>query len=155
MTKNPDSLPSQAGDRLMLFVAFPEMCLLDMSGPQTVFWAASRVMRGRGLRGYRCETVSTDGGMIRTAEGVGLETRAVSDFAGASIDTVMVPGAMAIDEAVQRSTELTTWLHEVSATAGRMTSVCNGAFLLAGAGVVWGQRGGAHWVTWGRVWTRF
>jgi hypothetical protein len=58
MTKNPDSRPPQTGDRLVLFVAFPDMCLLDLSSPQAVFWAASRIMKNRGLAGYRCHTVS-------------------------------------------------------------------------------------------------
>lgn len=122
------------------------MCLLDLSGPQTVFWDASRVMKNRGLAGYRCHTVSMTGGPIRAAEGVVLETQAVADFKRAAIDTVMVPGSFSIAGLLPESKELLQWLRGISDRARRMTSVCSGAFLLAQAGLLRGKRAATHWL---------
>lgn len=146
MTKNPDNLPPGAGDRPVVFVAFPEMCLLDFSGPQTVFWTASRMMKGRGLPGYRCHVASAAGGSIRTAEGVALETRPVSDFANAPIDTVMLPGSFYMYDLLPGADVLVEWLRRAAGTARRMASVCSGAFLLAQAGLLNGKRAATHWL---------
>jgi transcriptional regulator GlxA family with amidase domain len=144
MTDNPDYLP--IGERLVLFVSFADMCLLDQAGPQTVLWTASRAMNERGLAGYRCHTVSMTGGPVRTAEGIALQTRPVSDFDGERIDTVMVPGSFSIEQVLPESIRLVQWLRRVSKRTRRMTSVCTGAFLLAQAGLLRGKRAATHWL---------
>jgi transcriptional regulator GlxA family with amidase domain len=60
--------------RELLFVAYPHMGLLDMSGAQTVFWAADSVMRNRGLPGYSRTTAIISGQMTATVEGVPVAT---------------------------------------------------------------------------------
>ncbi|VVM45659.1 HTH-type transcriptional activator RhaS [Pseudomonas fluorescens] len=132
--------------RSVVFVAFPEMGLLDLTGAQTVFWAASKAMAARGLPGYERHTASLTGGMIQTAEGLAVETRALSEFAGQSIDTLMVPGAPDILQNVDQCTELIAWLKSASADARRTASVCSGAFLLAQAGLLDGRRAATHWL---------
>jgi len=146
MTKNPDFLPPRGVGRLVLFVAFPDMCLLAVGGPQTVLWAASHARKAQNLPGYRCHIVSTTGGLIRAAEGISLETQPVSDFDGQPIDTVMVAGSFAITDVVDQSKGLVQWLQEVSKRARRMTSVCTGSFLLAQAGLLRGKRAATHWL---------
>jgi transcriptional regulator GlxA family with amidase domain len=84
--------------------------------------------------------------MIRTAEGVSVETRAVSDLAGAAVDTVMVPGSFHIDEVVPEADVLVDWLRDAARAARRVTSVCTGAFLLAEAGLLSGKRAATHWM---------
>src|SRR5258705_2347472 len=106
MTKNPDFLPHRDADRLVLFVAFADMCLLDVGGPQTVFWAASHAQKAQNLPGYHCNIVSVTGGQIRAAEGIALETRPVTDFDGEPIATLMVACAFARTELVQPSKPL-------------------------------------------------
>lgn len=130
----------------VLFVAFPDMCLLDMSGPQTVFWAATKERANRGLSGYRCHTVSANGGLIRTAEGVEINSLPLSDFDGELIDTVMIPGSFYIDRVVPETQEVIAWLKRTSLRARRMTSVCTGAFFLARAGLLEGKRAATHWM---------
>jgi len=146
MTKNLDFLPRRDADRLVLFVAFPDMCLLDVGGPQTVFWAASQAQRTRNLPGYCCNIVSLTGGLIRAAEGIALQTQPVSDFDGEPVDTVMVAGSFTIRNVVDQSKRLVQWLRQVSRRARRMTSVCTGAFLLAQAGLLRGKRAATHWL---------
>jgi transcriptional regulator GlxA family with amidase domain len=122
------------------------MGLLDLTGAQTVFWAASKAMTKRGLPGYERHTASLDGGLIQTAEGLAVETLRLSDFADQSIDTLIVPGAPNIRQAMNDSLELVAWLQAASANARRTASVCSGAFLLAQAGLLEGRRAATHWL---------
>lgn len=121
------------------------MGLLDLTGPQTVFWAATRYLEARGLPGYVRQTVSQAGGLVRAAEGVALDTLPFSDFTGREVDTVIVPGAPEIEEALERSADLAAWLYETSGRARRTASVCSGTFLLAQAGLLEGKRAATHW----------
>jgi transcriptional regulator GlxA family with amidase domain len=138
--------PSLAQPRSIVFIAYPEMGLLDLTGAQTVFWAASKAMTKRGLPGYERHTASLDGGLIQTAEGLAVETLRLSDFADQSIDTLIVPGAPNIRQAMNDSLELVAWLQAASANARRTASVCSGAFLLAQAGLLEGRRAATHWL---------
>lgn len=146
MTKNPDYRPRPTGDRSVVFIAFPEMCALDLAGPQTVFWNASKLLRECGLGGYRCHTVSMTGGLVYPAEGVALATQSVADIAAMPVDTVMVPGSFSLDQLVHQSNELVVWLRQIAKRARRMTSVCSGAFLLAQADLLTGKRAATHWL---------
>ena len=119
---------------------------LALTGAQTVFGAASKAMTKRGLPGYERHTASLDGGLIQTAEGLAVETLRLSDFADQSIDTLIVPGAPNIRQAMNDSLELVAWLQAASANARRTASVCSGAFLLAQAGLLEGRRAATHWL---------
>jgi transcriptional regulator GlxA family with amidase domain len=98
MTYTPEILPAvPAADplaRCALFVDFEGMGLLDLTDPLTVLWSATLFMEQQGLHGYARHTVNLDGGPIRTAEGVRIETTPVSRFQNAEIDTIVVPGAL-------------------------------------------------------------
>jgi quinol monooxygenase YgiN len=59
------------------------MGLLDLTGPLSVFWSTTLFMEQQGLHGYARHTVSPDGGPIRTAEGVRIETTPISRFQNA------------------------------------------------------------------------
>ncbi|WP_419709855.1 GlxA family transcriptional regulator [Pseudomonas sp. NFX224] len=131
--------------RLIVFLAYPEMGLLDLTGAQTVFWAASRHMDNRGLPGYRLHTASLAGGLMHTAEGLAVDTAALSVFADQSIDTLIAPGAPNILQAMNKSLDLVAWLKDASVKAKRTASVCSGTFLLAEAGLLEGRRAATHW----------
>ena len=135
--------PSQAP--LVLFVAFPQMGLLDLTGPQSAFWVASKNLRKAGHPGYDRHTVSLHGGVIQTAEGVGIDTRPFSDFAGRTIDTIVVPGAPYILTALDEARDTVAWIRANANQARRTTSVCTGAFMLADAGLLEGKRVATHW----------
>src|SRR6202045_4372937 len=78
MTNIPDFMPKkrrqQTRSRTVLFVAFEGMGLLDLTGSTTVFWSASLFMKQQGKLGYSLYAVSIDGGLIITAEGIGMAT---------------------------------------------------------------------------------
>ena len=131
--------------RLVLFVAFPRIGLLDLTGPQTAFWCASRHMLERGLGGYEGHTVSLHGGLVRSVEGVELQTRPFSDFDPCLVDTIVVPGAPEIEAVLGEAAEMVAWLRRAACGARRVVSVCTGAFLLAQAGLLDGKRAATHW----------
>ena len=149
MTKTPEILPGEARrrqrPRRVLFVAYPEVGLLDLTGAQTVFWAATKAMRARGLPGYECRTASLDGGLARSAEGLALMTEPLAGFRPASIDTLVVPGSPHMPAVLDRSAALVQWLRRATRATRRTASVCSGAFLLAAAGLLDDKRAATHW----------
>lgn len=140
---------------LVLFVAFPQMGLLDLTGPQSAFWVASKNMEKRGLTGYSRHTVSLNGGLIQTVEGVGIDTQPFSNFEGSVIDTIVVPGGPDILTVLGEAQETIDWIHANSKLARRTTSVCTGAFLLAQAGLLQGKRVATHWAMCDELQRRF
>jgi transcriptional regulator GlxA family with amidase domain len=145
MTYTPEFLPNHTAPKLVLFVAYPDMGLLDVTGPQTAFWAASQAMEKRGLPGYARHTASLKGGLVKTAEGLALQTAKLADFAGAVVDTIVVPGSPHIADVLGQSARLVEWLRQASGNAQRTTSVCSGAFLLAQADLLHHKRATTHW----------
>ncbi|WP_223531340.1 GlxA family transcriptional regulator [Pseudomonas sp. GL-R-19] len=133
------------GQREVVFVAYPQMGLLDLSGAQTVFWAASKALSQRGLPGYRLRTASLDGGLVSTVEGLAVDTCSLGDLDLAAIDTLIVPGAPDICQTLDSHVGLVAWLHREAPNARRVASVCSGAFLLAKAGLLDGCRAATHW----------
>ena len=153
----PADVPVESSEtpRLIVFLAYPEMGLLDLTGAQTVFWAASRYLTSSNLPGYKLLTASLSGGLIQTAEGLAVDTVPLSDFANQTIDTLIVPGAPAIVLAIHNSVELVAWLKEASTKVRRTASVCSGTFLLAQAGLLDGRRAATHWAMCGLLKERY
>lgn len=147
MTDIPEILPGP----LVLFVVFDQVCMLDLSGPQTTFWAANQALRRRGLPVYERLTASLEGGLVQTAEGVPLQAVRLED--AGTIDTLVVPGSPHIDQVLERGGQLVEWLRGVQAR--RVASVCSGAFLLAEAGWLAGKRATTHWAMCGNLQRRF
>nr|WP_315231562.1 helix-turn-helix domain-containing protein [uncultured Albidiferax sp.] len=149
MTNIPELLPKvppkHQRARRVLFLAFADVGLLDLTGAQTVFWAATKAMEARGRKGYERCTASLDGGLVRSAEGLEVQTTALADFRPASIDTIVVPGSPHIASVLERSAPQVDWLRRASRAARRTASVCSGAFLLAAAGLLDGKRTATHW----------
>jgi transcriptional regulator GlxA family with amidase domain len=141
MTENDDPLA-----RFALFVAFNGMGLLDLTGPLTVFWSASRFMEQQGRHGYARHTVSLDGGPVLTAEGVTIDTAPISQFDAAQIDTIVIPGALDVAPTLA-DRRLVDWLAANAARARRTASLCAGTFLLAEAGLLDGRRAVTHWAS--------
>ncbi|KII28346.1 transcriptional regulator [Pseudomonas fluorescens] len=150
----PYESPSEQ-PRLIVFLAYPEMGLLDLTGAQTVFWAASRYLDSSNLPGYKLQTASLDGGLIQTAEGLAVDTVSLRDFAAQTIDTLIVPGAPVIIMAMNNSLDLVDWLKEASTKVRRTASVCSGTFLLAQAGLLDGRRAATHWAMCGMLKDRY
>ena len=126
----------------MVFVVFPDFQILDLTGPHEVFSQVERIPQAR--RQYLIETVSMAGGPVRSSGGLSIgPTVAASDCSG-SIDTLVVVGGPGTGRAYADD-DLNGWLVLAARRAGRIASVCSGAFLLARAGLLDGRRAVTHW----------
>ncbi len=159
MTKTPELLPVNSlkhqRPKRVLFVAFPEVGLLDLTGAQTVFWAATKAMEARGLVGYERCTASLNGGLVRSAEGLVLQTDALAAYQPSAVDTLVVPGSPHMAQVLDHSAPLVHWLQRASGKTRRIASVCSGAFLLAAAGLLDHKRATTHWLMFDMMGLRF
>jgi transcriptional regulator GlxA family with amidase domain len=134
----------------VVFIAYDGVSLLDLSGPLEAFIAAGFSSPGIAPWPYECAVVSLTGGPVMTADGVELVTHSVRDFARKPIDTIIVPGAFAVEHVI-RNAELIEWVRKRSSKCRRVCSVCIGAFFLAAAGLLDGRRAATHWLHCGRL----
>jgi transcriptional regulator GlxA family with amidase domain len=127
-------------------VAFEGVSILDLSGPLEALRVASThpSHRGKALI-YRCSVVSARGGPVTTSGGVRLVTKSVTALDRQVIDTLIIPGALYVDD-VCRNQELITWVRNRAPRCRRICSVCAGTFLLAAAGLLKRRRAVTHWM---------
>ncbi|MCS0599856.1 GlxA family transcriptional regulator [Streptomyces sp. LP11] len=125
--------------RTLLIALFDGVQSLDVTGPLEVFSGAERHRPGS----YRIRTGSLDGRPVRTSSGLGLTPDgALPDTAEDAPHTLVVPGG----EGTRRpDPPLVEWLRTHGPRARRLVSVCTGALLLAGAGLLDGRRATTHW----------
>ncbi|KJY23859.1 GlxA family transcriptional regulator [Streptomyces katrae] len=132
----------------VVIAVFPDVDLLDVTGPAEVFALANRETAGRA--GYEVRLAGSAAGAVRTSAGVRLLTDVAFADVGAEVDTLLVPGAvdMAEDGPVARiDEEVVAWVRETAPHARRVASVCVGAHLLAAAGLLDGRTATTHWST--------
>ncbi|GAB3851042.1 GlxA family transcriptional regulator [Dactylosporangium cerinum] len=121
----------------VLVVLFDGVQSLDVTGPVEVFAGAETARPGS----YTIHTGSISGAMVRTSSGLRLHPDV--DLAGTDPpDLLIVPGGAGTRTGDPR---LVDWLRTAGPAAGRVASVCTGAFLLAEAGLLDGRRATTHW----------
>lgn len=139
----PESkIPASMSKRVVLLVV-PPVDELDLVGPVEVFGTANRLLGG-GRKPYAVEIVTT--ARNRRVDGeCGLSLLAHRHYhdVGGRADSVLV--VCGVGARTMRDRALFGWLRRVAATTRRLGSVCVGAFLLAGAGILDGRRATAHW----------
>ncbi|HEY3506159.1 MAG TPA: helix-turn-helix domain-containing protein [Actinocatenispora sp.] len=135
-----------AAHRVVIAV-FPDVDLLDVTGPAEVFALANRAA---GSTRYRVRLAGPTAGPVRTAAGVRLLTDLAFDEVGRRVDTLLVPGAVDLTDAgpVARTDEtVVAWVRATAPYARRVASVCVGAHVLAAAGLLDGKTATTHWST--------
>ena len=127
-----------------MFLAFPQVCLLDLTGPWEVFLQANE-LSGGATAPYRLEMVSGDGSaMVQSSGGVSIASpRSAASYRG-PIDTLIVPAAdprLATDPSAYPA----RLIRRLSARSRRTVSICGGAFFLASAGLLDDKNATTHW----------
>ncbi len=137
-----------ATTRRVVIAVFPDVDLLDVTGPAEVFTLANRATRG--AAGYVVQLAGPDGGVVTTSAGVRLVTDLAFAEVDGALDTLLVPGAVDLrpDGPVARiDQEVVTWVKATAPQARRVASVCVGAHVLAAAGLLDGKTATTHWST--------
>ncbi|MEU6862375.1 DJ-1/PfpI family protein [Streptomyces sp. NPDC046876] len=135
-------------NRRVVIAVFPDVDLLDVTGPAEVFALANRETGGRA--GYRVQLAGPTAGVVATSAGVRLVTDLTFAEVEGVLDTLLVPGAVDLhpDGPVARiDPDVVAWLQAAAPTARRVASVCVGAHLLAAAGLLDGKTATTHWST--------
>ncbi|MEV0536244.1 DJ-1/PfpI family protein [Kitasatospora sp. NPDC050463] len=132
----------------VVIAVFPDVDLLDVTGPAEVFALANRESDGRA--GYEVRLAGPEPGPVVTSAGVRLVADLSFAEVGAAVDTLLVPGAVDLrpDGPVARVDDtVVEWVRATAPHARRIASVCVGAHLLAAAGLLDGRRATTHWST--------
>ncbi|MDY7228635.1 GlxA family transcriptional regulator [Hyalangium rubrum] len=130
-------------DRLVLIVAYPEVQILDITGPASVFTTAASLV-GPNQRGYRVEIAALRKGPVPTMGGMMLHATTRLDRVREPVDTLVVPGGL-VATSPDAEPALSPHLRRLAGRSRRVTSVCTGSFLLARAGLLDGKRATTHW----------
>lgn len=123
--------------RRIVIVAYPDVELLDVAGPASVFANA-------GAAHYAVSVLAPGAGAVATSSGL----RIVADHGCADlprrVDTVIVAGGEGT-RAACADARLLDAVRRLAGRARRVASVCSGSFILAAAGLLDGRRATTHW----------
>jgi transcriptional regulator GlxA family with amidase domain len=129
-------------------VIFDGVQALDVAGPLDVFAEANTVLSAH--QKYEVSLVGERAGAVTCSNGMQLSV----PYGYADIDTkwdlLLVAGGPQLPDA-QLSDDFLTWLKNQAQIAPRFGSVCNGAFVLARAGLLDGKEVTTHWADAGRL----
>jgi transcriptional regulator GlxA family with amidase domain len=130
----------------VVMLGFPNAQVLDITGPLEVFSRTARWLaehRGARMPAYETELVAARAGPVLMSNGLALvATRRYADVDDA--DTLLVAGGIGW-EAPASDRALLRWLAAQAGRVERLGSICNGAMILAAAGLLDGRPATTHW----------
>ncbi|NWB22285.1 MULTISPECIES: GlxA family transcriptional regulator [unclassified Pseudomonas] len=130
--------------RIINVLAFPNVQVLDVTGPLQVFASANDLARQQGLPlPYAVSVIAAQAEPVMTSAGLALVAEPLPP-ADAPCDTLVIAGGWGVYGAAE-DPALVDWVRQKATQARRMTSVCTGAFLLAASGLLDGRRVVTHW----------
>jgi transcriptional regulator GlxA family with amidase domain len=144
---DPGLLPAQGPPRRIVVAAFPDVQVLDVTGPLEVFGRTARWLVERGYRSdlaYKVEIAGPRRGPLVTSSGFSLVADLAYRDLRPGIDTLLVAGGRGA-QAASRDRTLLACLRRMAPRVRRLGSVCTGTYVLAAAGVLDGRRATTHW----------
>ncbi|MFJ2411349.1 GlxA family transcriptional regulator [Pseudomonas sp. NPDC087814] len=130
--------------RIINVLAFPNVQVLDVTGPLQVFASANDLARQQDLPlPYAVSVIAAQAEPVMTSAGLALVAEPLPP-ADAPCDTLVIAGGWGVYGAAE-DPALVDWVRQKATQARRMTSVCTGAFLLAASGLLDGRRVVTHW----------
>ncbi len=124
----------------VVFIVFPEVKLLDLSGALQVFEDANGVCSAR----YQTAILAMEPGPVKTDTAVSISADAVADWRGRAIDTLIVAGGIGT-RAASVNQPLIAEVQRLAGASARVASICTGAYVLAAAGLLDHRRCVTHW----------
>lgn len=130
--------------RTVEILAFPNVQLLDVTGPFQVLATANELAAARGQPApYALKVVAAVPGPIASSSGLTLLAEPLPQ-ADEPLDTLMIAGGEGV-YAAYRDRALVDWVRRRADATRRVASVCSGAFVLAATGLLNGKRATTHW----------
>ncbi|NYH25918.1 GlxA family transcriptional regulator [Paraburkholderia bryophila] len=129
-------------------VIFDGAQALDVAGPLDVFAEANTILSKE--QRYEVSLVGPRAGTLTCSNGMQLAVPLGYADTDTQWDLLLVAGGPQLPDA-QPSAEFLTWLQHQARSATRFGSVCNGAFVLAHAGLLDGKEVTTHWADAGRL----
>ncbi|GAA3154654.1 GlxA family transcriptional regulator [Planomonospora alba] len=137
--------------RDIVLVIFDGFQLFDLAGPADVFATANLCTRSDG---YRLRVAAVRAGAVPAHNGIAATAQVPLGGITGPVDTLMVVGGLSVPERL-RDRGLVDGIARLARSARRVASVCNGALLLAEAGLLDGRRATTHWLTAGELARRY
>lgn len=125
-------------------VLYDDVDLLDVGGPYEVWLTANRLLARKSEDPlFELVTVSPGGEAVEAYGGMGLVPHTSFGALG-PVDMLVVPGAVALDEVLERD-DLQEAIRSALTSADVAVSVCVGSFFLGDAGLLHGRPWTTHW----------
>lgn len=129
-------------------VIFDGVQALDVAGPLDVFAEANTLLTEQ--QQYEVTLVGPRAGTVTCSNGMGLSVPHRYSDLDTQWDLLLIAGGPQLPD-VQPSNHFLTWLQNQAQDAARFGSICNGAFVLAHAGLLDGRDVTTHWADAGRL----
>jgi len=128
--------------KTVAIVVFPGVQSLDVTGPMDVFAEANRFLMPEDH--YRLEVIGVERGAMACSNGLTVQAHRHFSEALAAYDLLLVAGGPQLP-GLDFGAAFDAWLRDATALASRYGSICNGAFMLARAGLLEGRTVTTHW----------
>lgn len=135
-------LAKRTATKRVVFLVYPGVTLLDVTGPAQVFSSANENSADGPV--FEIIIASSCGGPVATDTGVTLNTVTLEDAESTEIDTLIVAGGYGVFGSMEE-TRLIDWVRRIGGLSRRAGSTCMGTFLIAAAGLLRGKRAVTHW----------
>lgn len=138
--------------RHIAMLVYPNFLMIDAIAPIEVFNFANVALQLMGKISlsesvYTLSIVAEKCGQIKSSSGICVVADKSYEDLNEGLDTLMVAGAThpAYLEAAINDTKMRDWLIQMMPKVRRMVSICTGALILAGSGLLDGRKATTHW----------